>query len=109
MEAESSVLWAVWTRRPDLPGVDRLTRAAKRRGARTVTVTTTIDPEDARHLAALTGLTSLDVSYNNIGAESARHLAALTCLKNLDVGRNDIGDDDVRRLAASLIGCGVRA
>ena len=133
VEAESGVLWAVWTRRPDLPAVDRLTRAAKRRGVRTVTVTTGIGDEGARHLAALTGLKSLNVSRNrigaegarhlaaltcltslnvfgnHIGAEGARHLAALTCLTNLNVGQNEIGAEGARHLAASLIGCDVRA
>src|SRR6185436_2340201 len=47
-------------------------------------------------LAALTGLTSLDLSANPIGDAGARALATLTGLTSLDLSVNSIGDDGAR-------------
>src|SRR4051794_36788746 len=50
-----------------------------------------IGDDGARALAALTGLTSLDLSNNQIGADGARALAALTGLTSLDLSTNQVG------------------
>ena len=59
-----------------------------------------IGADGARALAALTGLTSLALGSNSIGADGARALAALTGLTRLYLGSNNIGDDGARALAA---------
>ncbi len=58
-----------------------------------------ISAEGARALAALTDLTILDLGHNSIGAEGARALAALTGLSSLDLRSNRIGADGARALA----------
>ena len=55
--------------------------------------------EDARALAALTDLTSLDLPGHSIGDEGSRALAALTNLTSLNVANNGIGADGARALA----------
>jgi hypothetical protein len=52
-----------------------------------------------RALATLTGLTSLELSFNEIGAAGARALAKLTGLTSLKLGGNEIGDAGARSLA----------
>jgi len=59
-----------------------------------------IGDEGARALAALTGLTSLNLAYNRIGDEGARALAALTGLTSLHLAGNAIGAAGARALAA---------
>ena len=59
-----------------------------------------IGADGARALAALTGLTSLALGSNSIGADGARALATLTGLTSLDLGSNGIGADGARALAA---------
>ena len=49
-------------------------------------------------LATLTGLTSLDLRGNQIGAEGARALGHLTGLTSLDLRGNQIGDEGARAL-----------
>ena len=51
-------------------------------------------------IAALTRLTSLDLSGNDIGDDGAQALAALTGLTALGLWHNRIGDDGARALAA---------
>jgi hypothetical protein len=53
-------------------------------------------------ISRLTGLTSLDLSWNWIGDEGAAHLAALTGLTSLDLSWNWIGDEGAAHLAAQL-------
>ena len=59
-----------------------------------------IGADGARALAALTSLTSLDLSRNGIGDDGARALAALTGLTSLNLSDNEIGNDGARALAA---------
>ena len=59
-----------------------------------------IEDEGAEALAALTGLTNLNLSFNWIGAGGGRALAALTGLDSLDLGWNTIGDEGARALVA---------
>jgi Leucine-rich repeat (LRR) protein len=61
-----------------------------------------IGDEGAAHLAALNGLTSLNLSTNRIGDEGAAHLAALTGLTSLYLSWNWIGDEGAAHLAAQL-------
>ena len=51
-------------------------------------------------IALLTGLTSLDLEANGIGADGARSLSSLTGLTSLDLGGNRIGDDGARSLSS---------
>ncbi len=53
---------------------------------------------DARALATLTNLTSLDLVGNGLGDDGARALATLTNLTSLELYANDIGDDGARAL-----------
>ncbi|MDQ3159319.1 MAG: hypothetical protein M3P98_04275 [bacterium] len=62
-----------------------------------------IGAEGAKALAANTSLTSLDVSVNQIGAEGAKALAANTSLTSLDVRYNKISDGGAKALAANRI------
>src|SRR5262245_45555486 len=59
-----------------------------------------IGARHSRALAALTGLTSLDLRANEIGDEGARTLAALTGLTSLDLQDNQIGDEGARAVSA---------
>ena len=59
-----------------------------------------IGEEGGRALATLTGLTTLDLSGNQLGDEGARALAALTGLTTLDLSGNQLGDEGARALAA---------
>ena len=56
------------------------------------------DGARARALASLTGLTSLNLNSNSIGADGARALASLTGLTSLTLYNNQIGDDGARAL-----------
>jgi internalin A len=58
-----------------------------------------IGDDGARALANLTNLASLDLSLNQIGDHGARALANLANLANLDLSHNQIGDDGARALA----------
>ncbi len=59
----------------------------------------------ADKLQSLTGLTSLDLWSNNIGADGARAIAAsLTGLTSLNLGDSNIGADGARAVAESLTG-----
>ena len=53
----------------------------------------------AKHLAALSNLTSLDLGGNQIGEAGAKHLAALSNLTSLDLGSSGIGEG-AKHLAA---------
>jgi internalin A len=63
-----------------------------------------IGADGARDIAAsLTSLTSLNLRGNNIGADGARDIAAsLTSLTSLNLGDNNIGADGAIAIAASL-------
>ena len=53
----------------------------------------------------LTGITSLDLSFNSIGADGAPAIAAsLTGLTSLDLSANSIGAAGAQAIAASLTG-----
>ncbi|MCI0600608.1 MAG: hypothetical protein L0Y60_14005, partial [Beijerinckiaceae bacterium] len=59
----------------------------------------------AEKLQSLTGLTSLDLSLNAIGAEGATAIAqSLTGLTSLDLGSNSIGAEGAKAIAQSLTG-----
>jgi internalin A len=58
-----------------------------------------IGAEGARALSALTKLTSLNLDDNQIGAEGARALASLTKLTSLSLFESLIGDEGARALA----------
>ena len=50
-------------------------------------------------MAALTGLTSLDLADNSIGAEGAKAIAALTGLRALNLAGNRTGDEGAKAVA----------
>ena len=58
------------------------------------------------HLARLTSIQQLDLSYNKIGAQGATslgpHLARLTRIQQLDLSSNEIGAEGVRSLGPHL-------
>ena len=77
-----------WAARPDRVPKAHTFRLRERLGAR------------ISRLTVLTGLTSLGLSDNQIGADGAHALVALTGLTSLDLSDNQIGDDGARALDA---------
>ena len=59
-----------------------------------------IGGDGAKAIAALAGLTSLDLGGNEIGGDGAKAIAALAGLTSLDLRGNDIGDDGAKAIAA---------
>jgi hypothetical protein len=70
-----------------------------------------IGAEGAKALSTNNSLTSLDVGWNEIGAEGAKALSTNTCLTSLDVSRNQIGAEGAKALSTNTrltsldIGC----
>ncbi len=60
-----------------------------------------IHAEGANALAANTTITSLDLSFNDIGDAGAQALAANTRITKLDLSANDIGNEGAQALAAN--------
>ncbi len=60
-----------------------------------------IGPEGAKALASNMSLTTLYVSYNQIGPEGAKALASNKSLRTLEVSRNQIGPEGAKALASN--------